>query len=313
VTSLPTYADVLAAADRISPHVHRTPVVTCRAIDTRLGATVFAKAENLQRVGAFKARGALNAVLSLSTDQRAAGVATHSSGNHGQAVALAAAVVGARAVIVMPDHASPVKVEAIRDYGADIVFAPQSEREHVLDRLVADRGYTVVHPFDDADVIAGQGTAALELLSDVPDLDVVVAPIGGGGLLSGTSLVAAEHGIDVLGAEPEVVDDAARSLAHGVRYGPTGALSVGDGLLTGIGALAFAILSDAQVEILTVSESEILEATRFVITRSKYLIEPSSGTAFAALFANRDRFRDERIGVIISGGNVDLATLSGRD
>lgn len=306
----PTYDDVEQAATRIAPYIHRTPVFTSRAVDARTGARVFSKGEHLQRVGAFKARGALNAILQLSSDAMARGIATHSSGNHGQAVAFAASVVGAPAIIVMPDHAPSVKVDAVRQYGARIVVCPQAERQSVLAELVADHGYTVVHPFDDPNVIAGQGTAALELIAEVPDLDLVVTPIGGGGLLSGTTIVAAHHGIRTIGAEPRVVDDAARSLRDGRRYPATGAVSVGDGLLTGIGEIAFAILSAHGVEVMTVGEDEIMDATRFIITRTKQLIEPSSGTVYAAMFASGQQFSGLRVGVIVSGGNVDLGRLS---
>jgi threonine dehydratase len=307
---LPTYADVVDAAERIAGHIHRTPIFSSRQIDDRAGGEVLAKAENLQRVGAFKARGALNAVLSLGDDARSRGVATHSSGNHGQALAYAAAVTGTTATIVMPDHAPQVKVDAVRGYGASIVTCAQSEREATLASVVERTGATIVHPFDDPLVVAGQGTAALELIDDVRDLDVIVTPIGGGGLLSGTTLVANHHGIPTLGAEPSVVDDAARSLRDGVRHGPTGQLSVGDGLLTGIGEIAFTVLSAAGVEVITVDEEAILEAMRFVVTRSKYVIEPSAATAFAAVFEHPEVFAGRRIGIIVSGGNVDLARLA---
>lgn len=305
----PTFADVREAADRIAPYIHRTPVFTCGRIDDRVGATVFSKAENQQKVGAFKARGALNAVLSLRDDERAAGIATHSSGNHAQAVAYAAKIVGAAATIVMPRHAPSVKVEAVRGYGATIVFCDQGHREETLAEVVGRTGATVVHPFDHPMVVAGQGTAALELLDEVPDLDVIVTPIGGGGLLGGTTLTAAESGIPAVGAEPEVVDDAYRSLERGERQPATGELSVGDGLLTGIGEIAFDILRDHGTRIIRVSEDEILEATTFVITRSKQVIEPSAGTAYAALFREPSWFARKRVGVIVSGGNVELARL----
>lgn len=306
----PTYDDVVAAHRRIADHVHRTPVVTNGQIDARSGARVFTKAENLQKVGAFKARGATNAVLSLDQDARQRGVATHSSGNHGQALAFAAGLVGVPCTVVMPDHAARVKVDAVRGYGADVIFCAQADREETLDALVRESGATPIHPFDHPDVVAGQGTAALELLDEVPDLDVIVAPIGGGGLLSGTALVAARRGVRVVGAEPEVVDDAHRSLRDGVRYPATGAMSVGDGLLTGIGEIAFSILRDAGVEVLTVAEDRILEAMRFVVSRTKLLVEPSAATAYAAVFAHPERFASARIGVIASGGNVDLDRLS---
>lgn len=304
----PTFHDVVEAAERIRPHVHRTPVFTSRLVDDRAGAHVVAKAENLQKIGAFKARGALNAVLGLDPESLEAGVATHSSGNHAQALAYAALVVGTKATIVMPDHAPKVKVEAVRALGADIVFCPQSEREDRLRSIVAETGASIVHPFDDPMVIAGQGTATLELLEDVPDLDVIVTPIGGGGLLSGATLVAAEAGIPTVGAEPEVVDDARRSLETGIRQPATGALSVGDGLLTGIGDIAFRVLSEHSTRVLTVTEDEILDATRFVVTRTKHLVEPSAATVFAVLF-RYEEFRGLRVGVIVSGGNVDLSVL----
>ena len=307
----PTFADVEDAASRIAPYVHRTPIFTSETLDRRVGAQLFCKAENLQKVGAFKARGATNAVLSLDPAERSLGVATHSSGNHGQAVAYAAAIVGVPATVVMPDHAPDVKVEAVKGYGASVVMCPHAEREATLDAVVAASGAAVVHPFDDANVIAGQGTAALELLEDEPDLDLILTPIGGGGLLSGSTLSASTRSIPTIGAEPELVDDAYRSLRDGHRYGPTGAISVGDGLLTGIGALPFAILSHAGTDIITVSEESILEALQYVVSRTKFVIEPSSATVFAALFDHPERFAGKRIGVIVTGGNVELSRLSG--
>ena len=310
MTQLPTIVDVEAAAVRIAPHVHRTPVVRSRTLDTRVGAELYLKAENLQKIGAFKARGATNAILQLSDAEVARGVATHSSGNHGQAVAYAATIVGAKATVVMPDHASRVKVDAIRGYGAEIVMCPQAEREAVLADVVSRTGATPVHPFDDARIVAGQATATLELLADVPGLDMVLAPVGGGGLLAGATIVANAAGIPTVGAEPEVVDDTARSLRDGVRHPATGAYSVGDGLLTGIGAIPFAILADGDTSVITVSEEEILDAMRYVVERTKMLIEPSAATAFAALFGDPDRFSGLRVGVIISGGNVELGRLA---
>lgn len=311
ISSKVTFADVEAAAARIKQHVHRTPIFTSSTLDSRAGASLFCKAENLQKVGAFKARGATNAVLSLSEADRAHGVATHSSGNHGQAVAYAAGIVGTQATVVMPDHAPAVKVDAVRGYGATVVMCAHAEREATLAQVVATSGATVVHPFDDPRVVAGQGTAALELVEDVPDLDVIVTPIGGGGLLSGSTLTATAHGLYTVGAEPEIVDDAYRSLRDGQRYEATGELSVGDGLLTGIGALPFAILSAAGTEVVTVSEEAILEAMRFVVSRTKYVIEPSSATAFAALFGEDDRFVGKRVGVVVTGGNVALSRFAG--
>jgi threonine dehydratase len=302
----PVYTDVLAAAERIHPFVHRTPIFTSAFMDELVAAEVTFKAENLQKVGAFKARGATNAVLLLSVEDAARGIVTHSSGNHGQAVAYAAAIRKIPAIVVMPKHAPEVKVNAVSGYGAEIVFCEQSERQATVDSIHAETGAVIVHPFDDPAVVAGQGTASLEFVDQVPDLNVILAPIGGGGLLSGASLVGQHHGVDVIGAEPEVVDDAFRSLRDGVRYGPTGVLSVGDGLLTGIGAIAFDLLSTASRQILTVSEPEILDAMRTVATRMKLVIEPSAATAVAALVRYSDRFAGKHVGVILSGGNVSL-------
>jgi threonine dehydratase len=310
VTVPPTFADVVGAAQRIAPHVHRTPVFTSRYLDSQSGAQVFLKAENLQKVGAFKARGAVNAVLSLPESDAARGVLTHSSGNHGQAIAFACAIRGIPATIVMPDHAPAVKVDAVKGYGADIVFCSQAEREETLRSLVDTLGCSVVHPFDDPAVVAGQGTVTLELFEQVSDLDAIIAPIGGGGLLSGATIVAAEHKIVPHGAEPEIVDDAYRSLRDGVRYPATGELSVGDGLLTGIGEIAFAVLSDADTPILKVSESEILAAMRMLAERTKLVVEPSGAVGIAALLRHAERFSGQRVGVILSGGNIELSRFA---
>jgi len=307
--TLPTYDDVLAAADRIRPHIHRTPVLTSTFFDEATGSSIFFKAENLQKVGAFKVRGATNAVLSLTDRDAGLGIVTHSSGNHGQAVAYAGRIRRVPVTVVMPQHAPTVKVEAVAGYGATIVFCDQSAREETLKDLQAKSGATIVHPFDDAAVIAGQGTASLELVDQVPDLDVIIAPIGGGGLLSGTSLVAAVEAIDVVGAEPEAVDDSFRSLRDAVRYPATGNHSVGDGLLTGIGALPFEILSAASRTVVTVSDEQMLAAMRDVARRMKLVIEPSAAAAVAALVRHRDMFQARRVGVILSGGNVQLETL----
>lgn len=308
--TLPTFDDVLVAAERIQPYVHRTPVLTSSYFDGVTQSCVFFKAENFQKVGAFKARGALNAVLSLTDDEAALGIVTHSSGNHGQAVAYAGGIRDVPVTVVMPHHASKVKVSAVEGYGATIVFCDQSAREGTLLALQERTGAAIVHPFDDAAVIAGQGTASLELVDQIQGLDLIIAPIGGGGLLSGASLVAAADGIEVLGAEPSVVDDSFRSLRDNVRYPATGNYSVGDGLLTGIGALPFAILSAASRSVLTVSEEQILTAMRQVATRMKVVIEPSAATAVSVLLEHSDVFRDKRVGIVLSGGNVDLDTLA---
>ena len=305
-----TFTDVREAVRRIAPHVHHTPVVTSATIDVRVGARVWFKCENLQKVGAFKARGAVNAVLSLGDEAASRGVVTHSSGNHGQALAYAAGIRGIRCAVVMPDHAPRVKVDAVRGYGAEVVFCAHHERDRIAAALVAETGAAFVHPFDDPAVVAGQATVAAEFLDEVPDLDVLVAPIGGGGLLSGTVVAAAALSPDtvVLGAEPAAVDDAARSLASGVRQpAVTDPRTMADGLLTGIGELPFRILSQAGVEIVTVTEAEILEAATLVLERMKLVVEPSGATGLAALLASPERFAGKRVGIVLSGGNTDLA------
>ena len=314
VDQLPvTVEDVLAAAERIRPYVHRTPVHTSATLDRELGLRAFFKCENLQKVGAFKARGAMNAVLSLPDDVAERGVVTHSSGNHGAALAYAASIRGVPCTVVMPHDASDLKFAAVEGYGGRIVRCAQHEREETAAEEQRRTGAALVHPYDDPAVIAGQGTAALELLDDVPGLSVVIAPVGGGGLLSGTSLVAHQRGVDVIGAEPEEVDDAYRSLASG-RLQPRvpHPRTLADGLLTGLGRLPFAILSATRAHIVLVSEAEIVRAARFHLERMKLVVEPSGATALAALrVCASDLRRHPDIGVIVSGGNTDLAWMRG--
>ncbi len=304
------YSDVEAAAVRIAPYVHRTPVFTSSTLDSQLGASVFFKAENLQKVGAFKARGATNAVLQLP--ENAPGVVTHSSGNHGQAVAYAAAIRDLPAWIVMPRTAPLLKIEAVRSYGAEVVLCDHADRETTAADVVERTGAVLVHPFDNPEVIAGQGTATLELVDQVGNLDVIVAPIGGGGLLSGAATVAAAQDpmIPVIGAEPYAVDDAFRSLQSGRRLaGVIDPVTLADGLLTGIGARPFAILTALGVDIIRVTETSILDAALFFLQRMKLVVEPSGATPLAALRTEPERFSGLRVGVIISGGNTDLAWL----
>ena len=306
-----TLADVEAAAARIDPFVHRTPVFTSSTLDRELGFRVFFKAENLQKVGAFKARGAANAVLQLPDDTR--GVATHSSGNHGQAIAYAASIRELPAWVVMPRTAPALKIDAVKSYGAEVVLCEHAERESAAAAVVERTGAALIHPFDDPAVIAGQGTATLELIEQVPDLDVVVAPIGGGGLLSGAATVGSgqKRTIRVVGAEPFAVDDAYRSLQTGVRQPAIESpVTLADGLLTGIGARPFSILNALGTEVIRVTEAAILEAAYFLLQRMKLVVEPSGATPLAALRTEPDRFHDRRVGVIISGGNTDFAWLT---
>ena len=308
-----TLTDIRAAAIRIAPHVHRTPVVTCRTLDDQIQARAFFKCENFQKVGAFKARGATNAVLSLDDETAARGVATHSSGNHAAALAYAASIRDIPCTVVMPDAAPEIKVEAVRGYGAEIVFCKQSEREETCERVVAETGATLIPPFDDPRIIAGQGTAALELLEEVGDLDAVVTPVGGGGLLAGTAVVvkSLRKQAIVYGAEPEAVDDAYRSLETGVRQpGVENPETIADGLLTGLGELNFEILRELHARIVTVTEEAIAEAARFHLERMKLVVEPSGATGLAALRAMVPEIYGMKVGVIISGGNTDFRWLA---
>jgi threonine dehydratase len=313
----PTFIDVSHAVDRIKPYIHHTPVLTSGAFNKITGAHLFFKCENFQKVGAFKARGGCNAVLSLTEKQAAQGVATHSSGNHAQAVAYAAGLRGIPATIVMPRNAPAVKVAAVRDYGASIVWAENHplDREHQIERFLEETGAYFIHPSNDPDVIAGAGTAALELLDQVSDLDIVMTPVGGGGLLSGTALAVSgrKSVCQTYGAEPAIADDAYRSWRDGVIYPPTNAGTVADGLRTFLGDVNFPIIRKYVHNIVTVSEAGIISSMRLVWERMKILIEPSSAVPVAALFEHNDIFRGKHIGIIVSGGNVNLDRLPWQD
>ena len=309
----PDLTSIRAAAQRIAPHAHRTPVLTSSYFNTRLGARVFFKCENFQKVGAFKFRGALNAVLSLSDEEASRGVVTHSSGNHAQALALAAQIREVAATIVMPENAPQVKLAAVADYGATIILCQPTlaARESTTAEVIRETGATLIHPYNDARIIAGQGTAALELLEDVPDLDLVIAPVGGGGLLSGTAIAVrslSSHA-RVLGAEPAGADDACRSLAAG-HIMPVGTPdTIADGLRTSLGELTFPILHELVDGILLVDDASIARAMKIVWERMKIVVEPSAAVPVAALLEHEDRMSGKRVGVILSGGNVDLDRL----
>jgi threonine dehydratase len=309
----PTLYDIHQAAERIRPYAHRTPVLTCESLNQEVGTDVFLKCENFQKVGAFKFRGASNAVFSLSEEGAASGVSTHSSGNHAQALALAAKLRGISAYIVMPDNAPAVKKDAVAGYGGKITFCePTLEaREATLAKVIEETGSVVIHPYNDERVIAGQGTAALELIEDIPDLDVIIAPVGGGGLLSGTAIAATElkPDIRVIGAEPECADDAYRSMKAGEIVPSANPKTIADGLLTSLGSLTFPIIQSCVEQIVTVSETGIIESMKFVWERAKIVIEPSAAVAVAALWERKIDLRGLRVGVILSGGNVDLKKL----
>jgi len=308
-----TFSDIRAAAKRIQPHAHRTPVLTCASLDRMVGARLFLKCENFQKVGAFKFRGACNAVFSLMEDEARRGVVAHSSGNHAQALALAARLRGIHAYIVMPSNAPAIKKAGVVGYGGEITFCePTLEaRETTTNRIIAQTGATLVHPYNDARVIAGQGTAALELLEEVPDLDLVMTPVGGGGLLSGTALAtrALNPSIRIIAAEPEMADDACRSLAAGHIIPSVNPMTIADGLLTSLGELTFPIIREYVEQIVTVSEAAIFQGMRTVWERAKIIIEPSAAVPIGALLEKKVDFSGLRIGVILSGGNVDLNSL----
>ena len=305
-------ADIREAAEILRGHAHRTPVQTCSALNERAGRELYFKCEHLQKIGAFKFRGAFHAIRRLSEAERARGVVTHSSGNHAQALALAAKLHGIPAHVIMPSNASAPKKAGVIEYGANVIECePTLEaRETTAARVQEETGAAFIPPFDHPHIIAGQGTAALELLEDVPDLDAVIAPVGGGGLLSGTCLAA--HGIRsdlrVFAAEPLGADDAARSMAAGEMIPQTSPNTVADGLLTSLGELTWPIIRDHCEAVITVGEEEIVKAMRVSWERGKLLIEPSAAVTVAAVLS--DQFRSlsglRKVGVILSGGNLDL-------
>ena len=309
----PSFADVRAAARRIAPHAHRTPVLRSRSLDALSGATLAFKCENLQRAGAFKFRGACNAVWSLDDATAARGVVTHSSGNHGAALALAATTRAIAAHVVVPENAVRAKLAAIEHYGAHLHFcAPtMAAREETAERVRTETGAELVHPFTDARVIAGQGTAALELIEDEGPFDALITPVGGGGLVSGTALAA--HGLDrdisLHGAEPRGADDAFRSLATGVRVTDMVPDTVCDGLRGIAGEVNLGLMRAHRVEVLRVEDRATLAAMRLLFERLKLVVEPSGAIALAAILQHRERFEGRRVGVVLSGGNVDLDAL----
>ena len=311
--SYPTIGTIRDAAERIRPYIHRTPVFTSRTIDSMCGAEVFFKGENMQKVGAFKARGALNAVFSLEEECCKRGVVTHSSGNHAAALAYAARCRGIRAYVVMPDNASPVKKAAVAGYGAEITYCEsnQQAREAALDALAEKTGAEFIHPYNDYLVIAGQATAALELLEQVAGLDTIIAPVGGGGLLSGTALAvsALKPDAQVLGAEPAGADDAFRSLQAGKIIPVENPNTIADGLRTSLGDLTFPIIQEHVAVIITVSEEAISRAMRLIWERMKILVEPSAAVPLAALMSARTEIKGAKVGLIVSGGNADLDNL----
>ena len=307
--SHPQLMDIEEAAERIAPYAERTPVRTSAAINEMFGAEIFYKCENSQKVGAFKFRGACNAVFSLSEDEAAKGVATHSSGNHGAALSLAGSLRGIPVHVVMPNNAPQIKIENVAQYGADITpCEPTLEaRESTLDLIMEKTGAVMIHPYNDERIICGQGTAALELVNEFPDLDIIMAPIGGGGLMSGTCIAAKglKPNISIIGAEPKGADDAYQSFIKGVIVPQTNPQTMADGLLTSLGEKTFPIIQKYVKEIITVSEEHITEAMQIIFRNLNMIIEPSSAVVLGTLLERSDPFSGQKIGMILTGGNVD--------
>jgi threonine dehydratase len=311
--NLPTLSDIQSTHKKIRPFIHRTPVLTSQQLNRIFGCELYFKCENFQKVGAFKFRGATNAVLSLADDQKKHGVVTHSSGNHAAALALAAGMNGIKAYIVMPENAPSVKKDAVAGYGASITFCKPTlqAREETCRTIMEKEGATLIHPYDNFNVICGQGTASLELLEDVDDLNVIVAPIGGGGLMSGTSTCAKaiNDRIKVIGAEPLNANDAWKSFKTGILTPSVNPSTIADGLLTSLSELTFSVIRKNVDDIFTAQEESIISSMKLIWERMKIIIEPSSATVLAVIKENPGFFKGKKVGLIISGGNVDLKQL----
>lgn len=313
MSNFPTLDEIRKAASRIAPFVHRTPVLTSSAVNRLTGTEIVFKCENFQKIGAFKIRGAINAISYLNDDQIRHGVATHSSGNHAAAVAKAAKSRNAKAYTVMPSNAAQVKKEAVAGYGAEIIFCEPTlaARNEVVKKVLAQTGAVCIHPYDHIHVIEGQATAALELMDEVPDLDLVLAPIGGGGLISGTAL--AVHGVsgktEVIGTEPAGADDAYRSFRSGSLVLGKGPVSIADGLLASLSELTYSIISCYVHDVVTVSDELIIQAMRIIWERMKLVVEPSAAVPLAAILTGNIRTTNRKVGIILTGGNVDLDRL----
>jgi threonine dehydratase len=312
-TLFPSKSDIITAAERIRPYVHRTPVMTSANLNSIFGAHIYFKCENLQKAGAFKSRGANNAVFSLDEQSARRGVATHSSGNHAAALARAAGLRGIDAHIVMPSNSSRVKVAAVKEYGGKITFCEPNlaSRESTLKEVIATTGAVEIHPYNHLTIIAGQATAAMELLEEVPDLDIILSPVGGGGLLSGTALAASffSKKARVVATEPAQADDAFQSFYQKKFIPSVNPDTIADGLRTSLGTLTYPIIAQFVDSIVTVSEASIVAAMKLVWERMKMIIEPSSAVPVAALLEKKIDVAGKKVGIIISGGNVDLDEL----
>ncbi len=310
---LPTLLEIQEAHSRIKPYIHRTPVMSSKQINKIFDAEIYFKCENFQKVGAFKFRGATNAVIQLTGEERRRGVVTHSSGNHAAALTFAAASLGVKAYIVMPENAPAVKKNAVAGYGADITFCIPTlqAREETTTGIIEKTGAVLIHPYDNHNVICGQGTVALELLEEQPDLDIIIAPIGGGGLMSGTVTAAKgiSKGITVFGAEPLNANDAWKSFQSGEIVPSVNPRTIADGLLTSLCERTFNIIRGSVDNIFTVTEESIIGSMLLIWERMKIIVEPSSATTLAVVKENNDIFRGKKVGIVISGGNVDFRNL----
>ena len=306
-----TKATIEAAANRIAPYIHNTPIMTCKSINALYGLDLYFKCENFQKIGAFKIRGGMNASLQLTKEQMEKGVATHSSGNHSQALAFAAKMLGIKAYIVMPESSPQVKVNAVRGYGAEVTICAsnQAARESTLEAIVERTGATFIHPYDNDEVITGQATCVKEIIDAIPDVDIVVTPVGGGGLLSGTCLGAHyfKPGLKVYAGEPEGAADAVLSIQSGKVEKAPFVNTIADGLMTTLSERTLEIIKAHVADIILVSEDEIKAALRLVYERMKIIIEPSCAVPLAAVLKNTDLFKGKKVGIILTGGNVDLS------
>ncbi len=311
--SIPTLSDIKRAHQRIQQYVLRTPVLTSSSLDEMTGAKIFFKCENFQKVGSFKMRGASNMIFGFRPEERENGFATHSSGNHAQAVALASKLAGSKAFVVMPRGSTKVKINAVKEYGAEIIYCDSNDqsRQETCDKVIGNTGAIFVHPFDDYRIIAGQATAAKEFIEEIEDLDIIMTPVGGGGLSAGTALAAKylDPTMEVILGEPENVDDTFRSMSKGKVQPVNGTETIADGLKTRIGDKNFEIIHENVKEVITVSEQQIVNAMLMVWERMKIIVEPSSVVPLAAVLKNKKKFINKRIGIIFTGGNVDLGSL----
>ena len=306
-----TKTAIEAAAIRIAPYIHNTPIMTCKSINELYGLDLYFKCENFQKIGAFKIRGGMNASLQLTKEQLEKGVATHSSGNHAQALAFAAKMLGIKAYIVMPESSPQVKVNAVKGYGAEVTICAsnQAARESTLQNIVDETGATFIHPYDNEEVITGQATCVKEIIDAIPDIEIVVTPVGGGGLLSGTCLGAHffKPGLKVYAGEPEGAADAVLSIQSGKVEKAPFVNTIADGLMTTLSERTLEIIKAHVADIILVSEDEIKAALRLVYERMKIIIEPSCAVPLAAVLKNADLFKGKKVGIILTGGNVDLS------